>query len=120
MGDKLLEATGTMYQMYGGQKLSVILVIVYFVLSCVQFVLDMIVFFYALVYVKNDFDENSYPGALILALSSVFMSLDLYYIIWVLSFKFKMPSDYSTEIITALMGFPIKMKKRFGSSEPVS
>jgi hypothetical protein len=55
-----------------------------------------------------------------LCFSSVFLSLDLYYIIWVVSFKFKMPSEYSTEIITALIGLPIKMKKRFQSSEPAS
>lgn len=55
-----------------------------------------------------------------LCFSSVFVSLDLYYIIWVLSFRFKMPSEYSTEIITALIGLPIKLKKRFPASEPVS
>ena len=112
LGEKLNAATETMFKQYN-DKLIVIPVIVYFVLTCLQFVLDFVVFCVALAYMSDDVNTESYAAALMLCLSSVFISLDLYYIIWVASFKFKMPTEYSVEVITALIGFPTKLRKRY-------
>lgn len=44
----------------------------------------------------------SYPGAFILILSSIFLSLNLFYIIWAISFMIKLPTPINGTVVLAL------------------
>lgn len=79
---------------------------IYFILSCVQFFLDLPAFFFGVAYTTNDFDERSYGGCLCLCMSSVFLSLDLYYILWACSMLIKFESPLGSNLVKALIGFP--------------
>ena len=82
--NELIEAIKILYQQYTVSVVKFPLM-GYFILTCMQFVFDLIVFFIGLAVMGNDYDGNSYVSVLFLTLSSVFMSLDLFYILWVCS-----------------------------------
>lgn len=67
---------------------------------------------------KNDYDDHSYAGAMICCLSSVFLSLDTYYILWACSMLIKFENPTNHNLVQALIGFPQKLRKQFGI-EPV-
>jgi len=112
-GQFVTEATKTMVTAYT-EKLVNIPIIVYFILTCVMFILDLVVFFVGVSLLSNDFEEYSYGSVMMLTISSVFMSFDLYYIIWATSFFFKMPDSLNRKVIEALIGFGQKIKNDLG------
>lgn len=105
-----------MYKIFN-EKIVKLPVMSYFFLTVACFIFDLIVFFVALSYLGNDYDVYSYAATLMLTLSSVWMSLDLFYIIWACSFFFKIPSPYDRMLIEAVIGFPTKIGKELGVVE---
>jgi len=73
--------------------------------------MDMIVFFIALGSFKPDYALESYAGVLLLTLSSVWMSIDLFYILFAASFLWKMPAEDSigSMLMSTIMGFSTKL-----------
>lgn len=80
------------------------LLLAYFILTCISFMFDIVDFFIGVSYLQNGVTEYSYGATCILILSSIFVTLDLYYIIWAVSFKIKLPSSLSGVVIQALIG----------------
>lgn len=110
-------ALKTLFQQYD-QPAIVYTTMSYFILTCIQFIFDLITFFVGCSFMKNDYDEYSYAGAMICCLSSVFLSLDLYYILWACSMLIKFENPTNHNLVQALIGFPQKLRKQFGI-EPV-
>lgn len=78
------------------------LLIVYFVLTCISLIADLCCFFVGLSLISNYETIFSYPGTFILILSSVFFTLDLFYIIWAISFLIKLPDPQNKAVVLAL------------------
>jgi hypothetical protein len=51
---------------------------------------------------SNNYTIFSYSGTFILILSSVFLTLDLFFIIWAISFMIKLPSPQNGPVVLAL------------------
>ena len=88
--------------------------LVYFVLTCVCFLSDVVSFFVAISMFGNDETEYSFAGVGLLALSALYFSLDLYYLIWIASQKMKLPDYVSTQVILALLGLFSKLNAQMG------
>jgi hypothetical protein len=65
--------------------------LVYFICTCVCFLTDIISFFIAISKFGNEETETSFAGVGLLALSALYFSIDLYYLIWIASQKMKLP-----------------------------
>ena len=48
--------------------------------------------------------HDSYPGTVLLAFSSVYLALDMYYVVWVISIKLKLPESVSGPVMKMLGG----------------
>lgn len=59
--------------------------LIYAIVTVVCLVLDLIAFFIGVSYFSNDMSEYSYAGVSSVFLAAIFITLDLYYIIWVAS-----------------------------------
>lgn len=82
-------------------------VLVYFILTCCCFWCDIINFFRGVALITgNDYYLWSYSACVILIVSSVFVTLDVYYIVWVASHKIKLPLSLGGLICQAIIGFP--------------
>jgi hypothetical protein len=62
----------------------------------------------------NDETEYSFSGVSLLALSALYFSLDLYYLIWIASQKMKLPDHVATQTILALLGIFSKLNQAMG------
>lgn len=81
-------------------------VMTYFIVTCLMLIIDTMDFFIGVSFMSNDYLPWSYAGCLILILSSVFMTLDLYYIVWAASHMIRLPSPTNLNLVLALIGFP--------------
>ena len=89
-------------------------VLTYFILTCVCFWLDVINFFRGVALLSgNDYYLWSYSACVLLVVSSVFVTLDVFYIVWVASHKIKLSESVGGLVCQALMGFPSKLLKTF-------
>ena len=86
----------------------------YFILTCLQFVLDLSGFFLGCAIMYGDYNEYSYASALITSMGSVFVSLDVYYIIWVFSNLIKFDAPEASLIVKALIGVPTGLRALYG------
>lgn len=112
LGDFLFDATRELIKEYneGWKKFTMM---VFFIVTCVCFIFDITAFFFGIAWMSNNYTAFSYAGCLILCVSSVMVTLDLYYVIWICSMFFKFPLDVAQELIQALIGFPTKLNARF-------
>lgn len=85
--------------------------LVYFILTMVMFIADVINFFVGVTFLSNVESEWSYAGCMILILSSIFITLDLYYLVWAASHVFRLPMPTSLNLVLALIGIPQKLAK---------
>ena len=83
----------------------------YFILTVISLLLDLIAFVSAL---KNFGGDNSviYNDFCLMYFSILFSFLNWYYLLWVLSFIYKLPNYVTTEIVYGLMGFMSQLTKK--------
>lgn len=71
----------------------------------------------------NDPGTYNYASALMASLGSVFISLDLYYIIWASTHLLKFDAPEASKIVKALIGVPSALRVDYGDpnkQKPVS
>ena len=59
--------------------------LIYAILTVVCLLLDLVGFFIAVSFYSNEITEFSFAGAALLVFSGLFITLDLYYMVWVFS-----------------------------------
>jgi hypothetical protein len=86
---------------------SKLLLLLYFVLTAVCLILDVVAFFFGVGFFANHTEGTSttaFPATAMVCLSSVFLCCDLYYIIWVIATKSKFPDWMSKFVFMGLLG----------------
>ena len=108
--DFMLNASAHMFNVFKDAKVT-LFVMIYFILTCVCFLFDLIVFFIALGNFKPEVGDESYAGVLLLTLSSVWVSIDLFYVLFAASFLFKITDEDGVNrmFMELIMGFPSKL-----------
>lgn len=84
---------------------------IYVILTQVCLLLDLIDFFIGVskfnqkYFLTNDLpDYISYGSVVILVVSTIYITLDVYYTIWAVSQYLKLPASYSRPVMLALFG----------------
>ena len=88
-----------------------LLILAYFVMTCITAVLDVVCFFIGVSWNTNDTEWWSYGVANIFVLSSVYITCDGLYVVWALSQMVKLPSPTGLNTLLALIGFPSGLAK---------
>lgn len=85
---------------------SKVLLLVYFILTVVCLIMDLIAFFISVGYfaVHAAASTTSFPATGMICLSAVFLCCDLYYIIWIVATKSKFPDWMSKYVFLGLIG----------------
>jgi len=111
--DFLLSASAHMFNTFKDARVT-LFVMIYFILTCVCFLFDLIVFFIALGNFKPEVGEESYAGVLLLTVSAVWMSIDLFYILFAASFLFKVTDEEGINrmLMETFMGFTGKLSAK--------
>lgn len=106
---------------------------IYFILSILCFLFDVIAFFIGVSLINNEISSFSdytylsgtgtvietrydysitaeaYGAPIVLILESLFLTLSLWYVIWAVSYLIKLPSNISGMVVLSLIGFPQKL-----------
>ena len=77
---------------------------IYVILTSVCGILDVIDFFVGVARFGNQFYDNTYGAICILVISSVFITLDMYYAVWVIAQSIKLPPAFSKSVVLAMLG----------------
>jgi len=83
---------------------------IYFLLTIICIILDLCAFFSG-VGKYGQVDESVYAGVAIIVLAFVFLALDFYFFLWVISVRMKLPLNARSFVLWALLGFASKMTK---------
>ena len=78
-------------------------------LTILSFILDLISFFVQLGEYKET--NTAFSDVALLFLACIFMTIDLYYVAWVVSTKMKLPDFASTYVMLGLIGVISKLNK---------
>ena len=92
---KFAEATGRFLQYY-------------LIITIVCIILDIIQYFNSLVKYGNT-EQTVYAAVACVIISFIFLALDVYFILWAVSVKMKLPAYASGYIFLALLGFISKL-----------
>ena len=90
------------------------LLIVYVVMTCFQLLLDLIDFFTQV----HNFGEvqSAFADLALITLSSIFLFIDWYYILWVMSLQFKFPSYFSIGLMKTCAGMIESLHQQLGEA----
>jgi len=82
------------------------LLLVYFILTILCFVLDLVAFFIAVgkFAASSGTPTAAFPATGMICLAAVFLCCDLYYIIWIVATKSKFPTWMSKHVFMGLLG----------------
>lgn len=87
--------------------------IIYFLLTLFCFIWDLVCFFIAVAWNSNEVYDWSYCVANMLTFASIFVTCDLFYIIWSTGHLIKLPAPYNSQVVLALLGFYSKLLSHF-------
>jgi len=80
------------------------LLIAYVLVTSLCVLLDVIDFFIGVARFSTQFYDGTYGAICILVISSIFITLDLYYYVWVVAQSLKLPSAFKKSVVLATFG----------------
>ena len=76
----------------------------YVIMTLLTWFCDLISFFVGVHEFSSGSAHDSYPGTILLAFGCAFLALDMYYVVWVISMKLKLPPSVSGPVTKSLGG----------------
>ena len=91
------------------------LLLAYSLISALCVILDLIDFFIGVALFSSQFYDGTYGAVCILVISSVFLTLDFYYYVWIVAQSLKLPSDFKRSVVLAFAGIFTQLQTAINS-----